>query len=173
MLYHLIKYLSLHFDIPGAGMFLSLSFRAAMGIILALVIGMIFGKRIIRMLQRRQIGEEIRNLGLEGQLQKRGTPTMGGIIILASILIPILLFGDLTNIYVLLMIVSTVWLGLIGFLDDYIKVFRKNKEGSTVVSRLSDRWAWALSWAWSCGSARRWSSNRSSTAMRRKRRSST
>ena len=129
MLYHLIKYLSLHFDIPGAGMFLSLSFRAAMGIILALVIGMIFGKRIIRMLQRRQIGEEIRNLGLEGQLQKRGTPTMGGIIILASILIPILLFGDLTNIYVLLMIVSTVWLGLIGFLDDYIKVFRKNKEG--------------------------------------------
>ena len=116
-------------DIPGVGMFLSLSFRAAMGIILALIIGMIFGKRIIRMLQRHQIGEEIRNLGLEGQLQKRGTPTMGGIIILASILIPILLFGDLTNIYVLLMIISTVWLGLIGFLDDYIKVFRKNKEG--------------------------------------------
>ena len=129
MLYHLIKYLSLHFDIPGAGMFLSLSFRAAMGIILALVIGMIFGKRIIRMLQRRQIGEEIRNLGLEGQLQKRGTPTMGGIIILASILIPILLFGDLTNIYVLLMIVSTVWLGLIGFLDDYIKIVMKRSEG--------------------------------------------
>ena len=129
MLYHLVKTLSLHFDIPGVGMFLSLSFRAAMGIILALIIGMIFGKRIIRMLQRHQIGEEIRNLGLEGQLQKRGTPTMGGIIILASILIPILLFGDLTNIYVLLMIISTVWLGLIGFLDDYIKVFRKNKEG--------------------------------------------
>ena len=129
MLYHLVKYLSLHFDIPGVGMFLSLSFRAAMGIILALIIGMIFGKRIIRMLQCHQIGEEIRNLGLEGQLQKRGTPTMGGIIILASILIPILLFGDLTNIYVLLMIISTVWLGLIGFLDDYIKVFRKNKEG--------------------------------------------
>ena len=118
MLYHLVKYLSLHFDIPGVGMFLSLSFRAAMGIILALIIGMIFGKRIIRMLQRHQIGEEIRNLGLEGQLQKRGTPTMGGIIILASILIPILLFGDLTNIYVLLMIISTVWLGLIEFLDD-------------------------------------------------------
>ena len=90
-------------------------FRAAMGISLALVIGMIFGKRIIRMLQRRQIGEEIRNLGLEGQLQKRGTPTMGGIIILASILIPILLFGDLTNIYVLLMIVSTVWLGPVSY----------------------------------------------------------
>ncbi len=129
MFYHLIQYLSSYFDIPGVGMFLSLSFRAAMGIILALVIGMIFGKRIIRTLQRHQIGEEIRDLGLEGQLQKRGTPTMGGLIILASVLIPILLFGDLTNTYVLLMIISTVWLGLIGFLDDYIKVFRKNKEG--------------------------------------------
>ena len=129
MLYHLVKYLSLHFDIPGAGMFLSLSFRAAMAIILALAIGMIFGRRIIRFLQRKQIGEEVRNLGLEGQLQKRGTPTMGGVIILISILIPTLLFGDLTNVYTRLMIVSTVWLGLIGFLDDYIKVFRKNKEG--------------------------------------------
>ena len=129
MLYHLVKYLSLHFDIPGAGMFLSLSFRAAMAIILALAIGMIFGRRIIRFLQRKQIGEEVRNLGLEGQLQKRGTPTMGGVIILISILIPTLLFGDLTNVYTRLMIVSTVWLGLIGFLDDYIKVFRHNKEG--------------------------------------------
>lgn len=129
MLYHLVKYLSQHFDIPGAGMFLSLSFRAAIAIILALVIGMIFGRRIIRLLQRRQIGEEVRNLGLEGQLQKRGTPTMGGVIILISILVPILLFGDLTNVYTQLMIVSTLWLGLIGFLDDYIKVFRKNKEG--------------------------------------------
>ena len=129
MLYHLIKYLSLHFDIPGAGMFLSLSFRAAMGIILALVIGMIFGKRIIRMLQRRQIGEEIRDLGLEGQLQKRGTPTMGGVIILVAILVPTLLLGKLDNVYVQLMLVSTVWLGLIGGLDDYIKVFRHRKEG--------------------------------------------
>ncbi len=116
-------------DIPGAGMFQYLSFRAAMAIILALVIGMVFGQRIIRLLQRKQIGEEIRNLGLEGQMQKKGTPTMGGLIILTSILVPILLFGDLTNVYVILMIVSTVWLGAIGFLDDYIKVFRRNKEG--------------------------------------------
>lgn len=129
MLYHLVKYFSQHFDIPGVGMFLSLSFRAAMAIILALTIGMIFGRKIIRLLQRRQIGEEVRNLGLEGQLQKRGTPTMGGLIILLSILVPILLLGDLTNVYTQLMIVSTVWLGLIGGLDDYIKVFRHRKEG--------------------------------------------
>ena len=105
MLYHLVKYFSQHFDIPGVGMFLSLSFRAAMAIILALTIGMIFGRKIIRLLQRRQIGEEVRNLGLEGQLQKRGTPTMGGLIILLSILVPILLLGDLTNVYTQLMIV--------------------------------------------------------------------
>ncbi len=129
MIYHLGEYLSEHFDIPGMGMLQYLSFRAAMAIILALVIGMVFGRMIIRFLQRKQIGEEVRNLGLEGQLQKRGTPTMGGIIILASILIPILLFGNLSNIYVILMIISTIWLGLIGFLDDYIKVFKKNKEG--------------------------------------------
>ena len=129
MLYHLVKYFSQHFDIPGVGMFLSLSFRAAMAISLALPIGMIFGRKIIRLLQRRQIGEEVRNLGLEGLLQKRGTPTMGGLIILLSILVPILLLGDLTNVYTQLMIVSTVWLGLIGGLDDYIKVFRHNKEG--------------------------------------------
>ncbi len=129
MIYHLTKYLSQHFDIPGIGMFQYLSFRAAMAIILALVIGLIFGKRIIGFLQRRQIGEEVRNLGLEGQLQKRGTPTMGGIIILTSVLVPILLFGNLSNVYVILMIVSTLWLGFIGFLDDYIKVFRKRKEG--------------------------------------------
>ncbi len=129
MIYSLAKYLSGHFDIPGIGMFQYLSFRAGMAIILALVIGMIFGKRIIRRLQRKQIGEEIRDLGLEGQMQKKGTPTMGGIIILLAILLPILLFGDLKNIYVILMIVSTVWLGVIGFLDDYIKVFKKNKAG--------------------------------------------
>jgi phospho-N-acetylmuramoyl-pentapeptide-transferase len=98
-------------------------------IIIALLVGIVFGKYIIRQLQRHQIGEEIRNLGLEGQLQKRGTPTMGGLIILTSILVPILLVGDLTNIYVQLMVFSTIWLGLIGFLDDYIKVFRKRKEG--------------------------------------------
>ena len=129
MIYHLLNYLERYMDIPGAGMFQYLSFRAAMAIILALVIGMVFGQRIIRLLQRKQIGEEIRNLGLEGQMQKKGTPTMGGLIILTSILVPILLFGDLTNVYVILMIVSTVWLGAIGFLDDYIKVFRRRKEG--------------------------------------------
>ena len=120
MLYHLFQYLDRSYDLPGAGMFQYISFRSALAVILALLITITFGQGIIRFMQRRQIGEEIRNLGLEGQLQERGTPTMGGIIILASILIPILLFGDLTNIYVLLMIVSTVWLGLIGFLDDYI-----------------------------------------------------
>ncbi|MBR4999775.1 MAG: phospho-N-acetylmuramoyl-pentapeptide-transferase, partial [Rikenellaceae bacterium] len=129
MLYSLIKYLVGEFPIPGSAMFLSLTFRAVSAIILALLVGIIFGKYIIRQLQRHQIGEEIRNLGLEGQLQKRGTPTMGGLIILTSILVPILLVGDLTNIYVQIMLFSTVWLGLIGFLDDYIKVFRKRKEG--------------------------------------------
>ena len=129
MLYYLVKYLSQHFDIPGSGMFLSLSFRASLAVILALLIGIVFGRRIIGLLQRRQIGEEVRNLGLEGQLQKRGTPTMGGVIILIAILVPTLLLGDLGNIYTQLMIVSTLWLGMIGFIDDYIKVFRKHKEG--------------------------------------------
>lgn len=129
MIYHLVEYLRQSYDIPGVAMLQSLSFRTAIGIIVALLIGMIFGKRIIGLLRRKQIGEEIRELGLEGQMQKRGTPTMGGLIILAAILFPILLFGDLTNIYVILMIVSTVWLGLIGFLDDYIKVFRRRKDG--------------------------------------------
>lgn len=129
MLYHLADFLSNNFDIPGLGMFSYISFRAAMAIILALIISIVFGIYIIRMLQRKQIGEEIRNLGLEGQLQKRGTPTMGGLIIILAILVPVLLFCNLTNVYVLLMIASTIWLGAIGFLDDYIKVFRKNKNG--------------------------------------------
>lgn len=129
MIYHLVDYLKDFYDIPGEAMLLSLSFRTAMGIIFALVIGMIIGKRVIRVLRRKQIGEEIRNLGLEGQSEKRGTPTMGGLIILASILVPVLLFGNLTNIYVILMIVSAVWLGILGFLDDYIKVFRGRKDG--------------------------------------------
>ncbi len=110
-------------------MFQYLSFRAGMAIILALLIGIVFGQRLIRLLQKKQIGETVRNLGLEGQMQKKGTPTMGGLLILLAILVPILLFGDLGNVYVILMIVSTIWLGIIGFLDDYIKVFRKNKEG--------------------------------------------
>lgn len=110
-------------------MFQYLSFRAAAAIILSLLIVIIFGRKIIDFLRRRQIGEEIRNLGLEGQLQKRGTPTMGGVIILVAILVPTLLFGRLDNVYVLLLLFSTVWLGFIGGLDDYIKVFRHRKEG--------------------------------------------
>ncbi|WP_297627566.1 phospho-N-acetylmuramoyl-pentapeptide-transferase [uncultured Rikenella sp.] len=129
MIYHIAEYLDRTIDLPGAGMFNYISFRSALAIVVSLLIGMVFGKYIIRLLQRRQIGEEVRNLGLEGQLQKRGTPTMGGLIILAAILVPVLLFADLTNIYVQLMLATTVWLGLLGFLDDYIKVFRKRKEG--------------------------------------------
>lgn len=129
MIYHIAEYLDRAFDLPGAGMFNYISFRSAMAIVVSLLIGMVFGKNIIRLLQKHQIGEDIRNLGLEGQLQKKGTPTMGGLIILSAILIPVLLFADLTNIYVILMLATTVWLGLLGFLDDYIKVFRKRKEG--------------------------------------------
>ncbi len=129
MLYELVKYLENHFDIPGLGMWQYLSFRSVGAIILALLIGMIFGDRLINILRKKQIGEDIRNLGLDGQMEKKGTPTMGGIIILLSILIPILLLGDLSNIYTWLMIISTIWLGLLGFADDYIKVFRRHKEG--------------------------------------------
>ena len=110
-------------------MFQYISFRTGMALITSLIISMLFGKRIIRVLQKKQIGEIIRDLGLEGQMQKKGTPTMGGLIILGSILIPVLLFGDLGNIYVILMLIATVWLGFVGFLDDYIKVFKKNKAG--------------------------------------------
>ncbi len=128
MLFWLYKYLE-SIDFPGAGMFQYISFRSGMAVIFALLIGTIFGKRIIRMLQKQQIGEVVRDLGLEGQYKKKGTPTMGGLIIITSILVPVLLFGKLDNLYVLLMIGTTVWLGFIGFLDDYIKVFKKNKEG--------------------------------------------
>ncbi len=128
MLYYLFKYLD-ELDFPGAGMFHYITFRSACAIILSLLLATIIGKRVIRILQKQQIGEEIRDLGLEGQMQKKGTPTMGGIIILLSILIPVLLFARLDNIYVQLMIISTLWLGAIGFADDYIKVFRKHKEG--------------------------------------------
>ena len=129
MLYHLFKYLDEAYDLPGSGMFQYISFRASAAVILSLLIVIIFGRRIIDFLRRKQIGEEIRDLGLEGQLQKRGTPTMGGVIILLAILVPTLLFGKLDNVYVQLLLVSTVWLGLIGGLDDYIKVFRHRKEG--------------------------------------------
>jgi len=128
MLFSLFEYLE-SIDFPGAGMFQYISFRSGLAVIVALLIGTIFGKRIIRLLQKQQVGEVIRNLGLEGQYQKKGTPTMGGLIIIISILVPVLLFGKLDNVYVVLMLITTVWLGLIGFLDDYIKVFRKNKKG--------------------------------------------
>jgi phospho-N-acetylmuramoyl-pentapeptide-transferase len=128
MLYYLFKYLhTLNF--PGAGVFTYISFRSAMAIIASLIISLLIGKRIILYLQKKQIGEVVRDLGLEGQYKKQGTPSMGGIIILASIIIPTLLFAKLDNIYVLLMLLATVWLGLIGYLDDYIKIFKKNKEG--------------------------------------------
>ncbi len=128
MLYYLFKYLD-KFDIPGARMFEYISFRSSLAVIVALFISTIWGKKVIRILQRQQIGEEVRDLGLEGQMQKKGTPTMGGIIILASILIPVLLFAQLENVYIILMIISTLWLGAIGFIDDYIKVFQKDKQG--------------------------------------------
>lgn len=128
MLYYLFKYLQ-ELNFPGARMFDYISFRSGLALLIALFVTTVFGKRIIRMLQRQQIGEEIRDLGLEGQLQKKGTPTMGGIIIIIAILIPVLLLTKLDNIYIILMLVTTLWLGFIGFVDDYIKVIRKNKSG--------------------------------------------
>lgn len=129
MLYHLFQYLDRVYDIPGAGMFNYISFRTGLAFITSLLIATVFGKKIINLLQKKQVGEIIRDLNLEGQMSKKGTPTMGGIIIILSILVPTLLFADLTNIYTILMIIATVWMGAIGFLDDYIKVFKKNKEG--------------------------------------------
>ncbi len=128
MLYYLFTYLD-GLDFPGAGMFHYISFRSGLAIITSLIISMLYGKKLIRFLQKKQIGEEIRDLGLEGQYEKKGTPTMGGIIIIASIVIPTLLFAKLQNIYVILLLITTLWLGLIGFIDDYIKVFKKDKEG--------------------------------------------
>lgn len=129
MLYYLFDWLDKAFDLPGAGVFQYISFRASMAAIASLIITVVFGKPIIKYLRKKQIGETVRDLGLEGQKQKEGTPTMGGIIILAAILIPTLLFAKIDNIYVIVMIITTIWLGLLGFLDDYIKVFKKNKEG--------------------------------------------
>jgi phospho-N-acetylmuramoyl-pentapeptide-transferase len=129
MLYYLFTYLDKAFDFPGAGVFQYISFRAAAAIITSLFISMIIGKRLIGFLRRKQVGESIRDLGLEGQVQKQGTPTMGGLIILASILVPTLLFARLDNIYIIMVLMATVWLGFIGFLDDYLKVFRKDKKG--------------------------------------------
>ena len=129
MLYSLFEYLNKTTDLPGMRVVEYISFRSAAAIIISLLIAIVFGKRIIRFLKRKQIGEDIRDLGLEGQLQKKGTPTMGGIIIILAVIIPVLLFGDLQNVYIQLMLISTLWLGFIGGLDDYIKVFRHNKDG--------------------------------------------
>ncbi len=129
MLYYLFRYLHEHYHLPGVGVFQYTTFRAALAVVTSLLIAQIFGGRLIGVLQRKQVGETIRDLGLQGQSEKKGTPTMGGLIILLAILVPVLLFARLRNIYIILMLLSTVWLGLIGFLDDYIKVFLKNKEG--------------------------------------------
>lgn len=129
MLYYLFQYLNQYFDLPGAGVFQYISFRAAFAIVASLIISLLIGKSLIRYLQKKQVGEIVRDLGLEGQLKKQGTPTMGGLIILAAILIPTLLFAKLQNVYIIIMLLCTIWLGLIGFLDDYIKVFKKDKRG--------------------------------------------
>ena len=129
MLTELFSYLDSAYDVPGAGLFRFITFRAGMAILISLLISMVFGRQLIDALRRKQIGETVRDLGLEGQMQKKGTPTMGGLIILAAILVPTLLLAKLDNIYIQLLLLTTVWMGLIGFLDDYIKVFKKNKEG--------------------------------------------
>jgi phospho-N-acetylmuramoyl-pentapeptide-transferase len=128
MLYYLFQYLE-SLNVPGARLFTFISFRSAAAVITSLIISLLIGKKIIQILQKKQVGEVVRNLGLEGQYNKQGTPSMGGIIILASIIIPTLLFGRIGNVYIILMLITTIWLGIIGFLDDYIKIFKKNKEG--------------------------------------------
>lgn len=129
MLYYLFEYLETHFQIPGASLFGYITFRGAVAIILSLLISTIFGKRIIKFLQKQQVGETIRDLGLEGQVEKAGTPTMGGVIIILATLVPVLLLAKLDNIYIILLIVTTLWMGTIGFIDDYIKKFKNDKEG--------------------------------------------
>ncbi len=129
MLYYLFTWIEEYVHVPGSGLFQYISFRTAMAVIVSLIITTVYGSRLIRLLRAKQVGETIRDLGLEGEKQKQGTPTMGGLIILAGILVPTLLFAKLENIYVILMLVTTVWMGTIGFVDDYIKVFKKNKEG--------------------------------------------
>ncbi len=129
MLYYLFNYLKTEFNYTGTGMWQYITFRVTMALLLSLVISLLLGKRIVRYLQRKQIGETIRDLGLAGEQTKKGTPTMGGLIILSAIVIPTLLFARVMNVYILLILLSTIWLGLIGFIDDYIKVFKKNKEG--------------------------------------------
>ncbi len=129
MLYYLFQYLESEFQIPGASLFEFITFRSAIAFVFSLGFSTIYGKRIINYLQRKQVGESVRDLGLEGQAQKAGTPTMGGVIIILATLIPVLLLSQLDNIYVIMLIVTTVWMGLIGFTDDYIKIFKKDKGG--------------------------------------------
>ena len=129
MLYNLFEYLNEVYDFPGAGVFQYISFRSAMALITSLIVSLLFGGKIITLIRNKQIGEEVRELGLEGEESKKGTPTMGGLIILAAIIIPTLLFAQLNNIYVIILLISTIWLGIIGFLDDYIKVYNKDKKG--------------------------------------------
>jgi phospho-N-acetylmuramoyl-pentapeptide-transferase len=129
MLYDLFNYLDTELDVPGAGVFRYISFRAMLSLVLSLALSSVFGRRIINVLQRMQVREVFRNLGLEEQVNKKGTPTMGGIIIIAAILVPVLLFARLNNVYTLIMLLTTVWLGCLGFADDYIKVFKQDKKG--------------------------------------------
>ncbi len=129
MLYYLFEYLSSQYDIPGAGLFQFITFRAAIAFMLSLLVSAVYGKRIINFLRKQQVGETVRDLGLDGQIQKAGTPTMGGLIIILSTLVPVLLLTKLDNIYIIILLITTLWMGLIGFLDDYIKVFKKNKDG--------------------------------------------
>tara|TARA_B100000683_G_scaffold168219_2_gene162182 strand:+ start:18818 stop:20029 length:1212 start_codon:yes stop_codon:yes gene_type:complete len=129
MLYNLFEYLNEVYNLPGAGVFQYISFRSAMALITSLIVSLLFGGKIINLIRNKQIGEEVRELGLAGEESKKGTPTMGGVIILAAIIIPTLLFAQLNNIYIIILLVSTIWLGIIGFLDDYIKVYKKDKKG--------------------------------------------
>ena len=129
MLYYIFQYLDKAFDVPGAGVFQYITFRSALAFIMSLSIATIYGKKIINFLRNQQVGETVRELGLEGQTQKAGTPTMGGIIIILATLIPVFLLAKLNNIYVILLIITTLWMGTIGFIDDYIKIFKKDKQG--------------------------------------------
>jgi len=148
MLYYLFSYLNKNFIIPGGGVFQYITFRTAMAVIVSLLITTVYGRRLIDYLRFKQVGETVRNLGLEGQMQKAGTPTMGGLIIILGILVPTLLFAKLDNIYIIMMLVTTVWLGAIGFLDDYIKVFKKNKEGLAGKFKITGQVGLALFIGW-------------------------
>ncbi len=153
MLYELFQWIDKHYDLPGTGLWSYISFRAGSGMLISLIISMVFGGRIIHFLRNLQIGEDIRDLGLQGQMQKKGTPTMGGVIIIMGIVIPVLLVADLENIYILLLLLVTTWMAIIGFVDDYIKVFKKNKAGlsskSKIIGQVGCGLIVALSMMWS------------------------